>query len=1038
MDVHARIDSPSLAQKFDAFAHSRRVHGLLRGLGIPLLCLVVLTGCPASSHFVVEEINYKGTTAPAAILIGDPQVYARASLINDRRQETEYLQQLLANSAVKADGSTNVHFSPQIVRDLKTVDALSASLGVNVGRGASNSDISSQVDAAMALPSSTSPDLAKAQSQIKDLQTQLQALSTSGSVGPTPPTNGYGALLDPRDDLIDRQGYRRDVRAALAEAQLDDTHDWAGHALYRLQFQATVLPPDGHSQQWGVAKLSIKPPEMTWDEIVQMYYSWLNHITSFLNNASSGAEHDYNYDRFVVQIGAAKLFKVIDVYVDSEQEPADRYCWVHGSATDQQLRDIDAGLSTGFWGRPHVPDGKDKNGKPKEKAERWMPKVGSYAVPPTFNKGDPTSACSSYTDWTVNDQQPKKGPIAPDLWSFIQTQIPGVTSRSDSRRPTTSLAPAPDDYSGLVPFDFCKALVDDNSKCGDVAAGFLPPLDTKFKARGGDAKGGDYAIKSYSVLPAQLAQRIGVTTEASQSLQTAISIAGQLSAAASAGVDAGYLSQADVRMQAIARQPLVVGFAGTARTPDKVATTRGATATSTLGEGFFGWLFGPSLAVKNSKTMSMQHDVTTYGVNSDVSIPGWWAYFQIDIKTAWISNWQSANLIDDELKTAKSTKRVNVPRFDAAFDALTDFMANEQHKATNGRIFVTSVTPNVLPACASLVTLQISGSNIWRANSALLSGVPAKQISVLPDMNGITAQFDMSEIFGTLGSTQLGLQVMPLSIAAEQGIAPPRKIYVVGKRQVAGGVTTCQSPLLTPTNFENIPATVVSSSPQSVCTDTQSFPLVLQGIKLSSGLGAKSGVFKAADVSLGDDNTQMLMLTRASPSAKLTARTETIAVGPDAGPYTFVTVDIKDCSAAKKEDDKTAEATTKATLVTTTVKLAKDQEVELKVDIPESYSSLVVSVRPHADKPAPTALAGSTSTSPKGAKPKAAEPVWTKSAPITNAKAGKTSDVVGLLDLTNVAAKAGDKLDVQVEITPRPAVKAQPIAADHTLTVAAP
>src|SRR5690606_21199139 len=71
--------------------------------------------------------------ADAAILIADPQVYARATLINDRRRESDYLQKLLENSE-------SVTFTPQLVRDLRTIDALAISLGARFGETQAESE----------------------------------------------------------------------------------------------------------------------------------------------------------------------------------------------------------------------------------------------------------------------------------------------------------------------------------------------------------------------------------------------------------------------------------------------------------------------------------------------------------------------------------------------------------------------------------------------------------------------------------------------------------------------------------------------------------------------------------------------------------------------------------------------------------------------------------------------------------------------------------------------------------------------------------
>jgi hypothetical protein len=142
-----------------------------------------------------------------------------------------------------------------------------------------------------------------------------------------------------------------------------------------------------------------------------------------------------------------------------------------------------------------------------------------------------------------------------------------------------------------------------------------------------DSRSG-YAVKSYSVLPGELAQRLGVTTEASQSLQTALTVAAQVSAATSGSLDIGYLHESDAPAEGLARQPIIVGYAGTegiepklrkdeaplpaptgAPIPDNRVTTT---------PGYFGWLFGPQFAVKDSKTLELAQTVRSYGVNADV------------------------------------------------------------------------------------------------------------------------------------------------------------------------------------------------------------------------------------------------------------------------------------------------------------------------------------------------------------------------------------------------------------------------------------
>jgi hypothetical protein len=1008
-------------------------------------------------------------------------------LINDRREETEYLKQLLANSKVKDDGSSVVKFSPQIIRDLKTVDVLSASLGLNIGKSSRTSatDLNNRIQEAklkaqlavlekqiegietakapeVAIPAPDlskdlsaasgsethvlAPDVSKLHDAIKDIQSQLATLAISATAGPTAPSNAYAALADPRDDLIDRQAYRRDIRAALAEAQLDDTHDRGGNALYRLQFQATVLPPDGHTKQWGAARLQIQAPLLTRGEIVAKYYNWLSYITSILSDnveqqaglTGARSEHNYNYDRFIAQIGSPDYFTIWDIFMPAD-EAGTYYCMTREGATDDQLRDI-AKLAggPGLTGRRAGID---------PAPGKLFRKFGTYAVPP----GIPTSGCASYSNQQNNVFQFARQIPAPDV-EFIIGQIKKYSPTSDNYT-VTGARKRPEeivlDRARRVPDDFCLALVGLRASdfcnlplyAGELAA--LPIAEDTIEHRQAlenealEAAGGkpgtpDYAIRSYSVLPGELAQRLGVTTEASQSLQTALTVAAQLSASVSAGLDIGRLSQLDARAEAISRQPIVVGFSGTQ--PNIPQGDRGS--------GYFGWLFGPQFAIKDSKTLGLQQTVRSYGVNADVSVPGWWSSLKVTAKTVWIQNWASAALMDEGVwesdkkqysdggRLVEVTKLVNLPLVDAAYDSLTDFIAANRFGPQNARIFASSVTPSVVPACASLVTFQINGTNIWRANSALLGGVPAKLISVLPHMNGITAQFDMAEVFGGIVNADSTVQDLPLMVSAEQGSAAPLDVYVVGKRQSSNGATTCQSPLIAPANLGALPPTIVSWTPTDVCSAMKSVSLAVHSLNFPETRDDleidSNGVFAAKVIStspteqvislrLNDNSrpkpvllpgiaTVALVLKTRDPN-KSDPKDKLIRAGQ-------LVLNVKEC---KSDADKAAaDAKKKVTLVTQAVKLAKDQRIEIKGSVPSSYGAIAVAVRPQS---------------------KSGDTDWISSKDITGLVPGDGVLIQGSIDLSRLSARVGDKLDVAERIRPRANADWQTVGADKPAVV---
>src|SRR5262249_50196512 len=156
-------------------------------------------------------------------------------------------------------------------------------------------------------------------------------------------------------------------------------------------------------------------------------------------------------------------------------------------------------------------------------------------------------------------------------------------------------------------------------------------------------------------------------------------------------------------------------------------------------------------------------------------------------------------------KAAVFDKRVTVPVSNATYESLTNFIAAQQYGPQFSQIFVSGVTPNAISACATSVTFQIGGANIWRADTVLLGGVKAKTVSVLPDMKGITAEFDMNGVYGSLVNSSSLVQTVPLTVSAEQGVSAKQLVYLIGQRQSANGAATCQSPLLVPTDFGLVP-----------------------------------------------------------------------------------------------------------------------------------------------------------------------------------------------------------------------------------------
>lgn len=296
----------------------------------------------------VNAINEAAPQQQALILLSDPQFYARATLVDDRRREAAFLEQLL-------DESKTVQFEPQLRRELASISALSSQLGLTF-------------DPARALSYASSKQLGELDKEIRvtelqiqlgQLQQQLKALRAGEVSVPSPPPPGglsnitpatsvsppgaevlkasseeLRSLIEkandglkaitgeikgattkssPQEVFRDRQAYRDELRAALSLVNLDDRHDDNGNALFQLQFRATIFPGK-NKDQYGATRVSIALPQISVEHLNHLYHDILNLVSYEVNatgNHNVKEGQAINYEEIGRESG---LFELVDLY----------------------------------------------------------------------------------------------------------------------------------------------------------------------------------------------------------------------------------------------------------------------------------------------------------------------------------------------------------------------------------------------------------------------------------------------------------------------------------------------------------------------------------------------------------------------------------------------------------------------------------------------------------------------------------------------------------------------------------------------------
>ncbi len=148
----------------------------------------------------------------------------------------------------------------------------------------------------------------------------------------------------------------------------------------------------------------------------------------------------------------------------------------------------------------------------------------------------------------------------------------------------------------------------------------------------------------------------------------------------------------------------------------------------------FGWVINPAEDPENWTQASVQETLTAV-----VSVPAWLDHIDIDIETGWLrdtinssekmENWE-AHLQD------RRSSRVSIS-LQRSFGTLNEVFSGRRREPA---IYKEQLPRMTLRACEP-ADIIIPGFRVWRNSVVTLDGYRANQIVVMPDMEGILAQF---------------------------------------------------------------------------------------------------------------------------------------------------------------------------------------------------------------------------------------------------------------------------------------------------------
>ncbi len=177
-----------------------------------------------------------------------------------------------------------------------------------------------------------------------------------------------------------------------------------------------------------------------------------------------------------------------------------------------------------------------------------------------------------------------------------------------------------------------------------------------------------------------------------------------------------------------------VGLAKRQQTVNRRGTTVGyGKASANNQETVLGWVISPQVTVGNSRKKI--HAPSHQSLSALISLPSWWHRIHLTTSTNWLNQDNDNNKVQSE----KNSYYVDLP---TNYEHLEATMLEKQQRAPE--LMTTMLDPINLTACRP-GAIVIPGERLWRSSVVTLGHQAADEISVLPNMKGIIARFNIVE-----------------------------------------------------------------------------------------------------------------------------------------------------------------------------------------------------------------------------------------------------------------------------------------------------
>jgi hypothetical protein len=685
---------------------------------------VALVGMKWRSAYLARGYSYGTTTGE--IIVASPEVYSRERLVNDRFQQTSWLEQQLrltdtSDWGVQASSQTARYRSTSLTADLQPhfLDPAKA-----------------KANALGASPTPENPPLPSIALSPTDTlaPTTTSATMSAPTLDGVPHARGDGLQPSPIDLFRDKLAFREEVRAAALETQLDDRHDIAGNTLYRVKFSVTVIPEED-TRAWAVVYVEVGEPSHT-DEppptYGDLYREWIEYYQTQLN---------YELDRLTEQgtrAWQADDFRLFSAYVPTALKG---HACIRGNAECHDLVAHEAAVAFDEMQR-HL---RDKYQSERRAAqERCNTSLNTTTKGYCVNEAELNRRCDS------SSTEPQLCPWRLDNYATLEALLNAYrravyVGEPESRWPTKEQF-----FRRVVAEYLVQRLAKRAGSLGSLLWNVsttdcdIGPcrisLDPKDDAVPGFAKAlSADQVFAYAVSPKESVQRIANLASAQNQRQLLLrtTLAGRDIPLDLLGTILESTRKDDFLLNSILRKPLLVGFA------EPVGKSAESQPRSVAA---FGWIIGPKFDI-GERGARFRHVVIENDVSAIISVPSWWRWADVRVAVCWIDERSIRRLPDGAEGVDGYADCRQRARNASTVSHLVRLPGNVTEVARKLGLDVVrrpSVFDQVYPELIAgrRADILIRGSHLWRSTVVTLDGQSADNITVLPDMKGIIARFE--------------------------------------------------------------------------------------------------------------------------------------------------------------------------------------------------------------------------------------------------------------------------------------------------------